>query len=128
MKTPDTKALEAAAILAGAIQSSAEWHEMISAQQAAKEDTRFAKILARHKELFRAQRNAEAGGQGLGGKELVEMIALQDQIQRHEICVRQQEAGQAVVSLLQRANQVISENLGLDFASNASSRRGGCCG
>lgn len=128
MKTPDTKVLEAAAVLAGTIQSSEEWHGMISAQQTAKEDANFAKMLARHKELYRAQRNAQAGGQGFGGKELLEMISLQGQIQRHEICVRQQEAGQAVVNLLQRANQVISENLGLDFASNASSRRGGCCG
>ncbi len=123
-----TKALEAAAVLAEAIQGSAEWREVVNAQHAAEQDARFTKMLARHKELLRAQRNAHAGGQAIGGQAMVEMIALQDKIQRHELLVRQQAAWQALVGFLQRINHVISEDLGLDFAGNAVPRRGGCCG
>jgi len=124
----DAGVVAAAAGLAQAIQASAEWREMLRAQDAAKKDSRFAKLLARHGELSRRQNSAGTGGQGLDGKSLVEFIALRDQIQRHELVVRQQEAGSAVVRLFQTANGKISQELGLDFASNAAPRRGGCCG
>ena len=88
MKTHNSKALEAADALARAIQSSAEWHEVVSAQQAAKRDIRFAKMLARQEELSRAERSAQAGGRGLGGREPVEMIALPSRPQGHDLNVR----------------------------------------
>ena len=128
MRTPDTKALEAAAALARAIQSSAEWREVVSAQHAAKGDTRFGKMVARQEELLRNERGRPAGGQGLGAEEVVEMMALRSQIQGHELYIRQQGAWEALVGLLQGVNRVISGDLGMDFASNAAPRRGGCCG
>jgi cell fate (sporulation/competence/biofilm development) regulator YlbF (YheA/YmcA/DUF963 family) len=124
----DAAVLEAAAALAQAIQASAEWQELLNVQEAAQADTQFAHMVARHNELSRLQNSARSGGQGLDGKLLVEFIALRDQVQRHELHVRQQEAGSAVVELLRRINGKISADLGFDFASNASPRRGGCCG
>jgi hypothetical protein len=45
---------------------------------------------------------------------------LKPTVQRHELNVRQQEAWSAVVALLRRINEKISEKLGLEFASNAA--------
>jgi len=125
---PETAVLEAAAVLAQAIQASAEWRELISAQKAAEADDGFARMAARQKELARIQNNSRSSGQGLDGESLVELITLREHIQRHELTIRQQEAGSAVVGLLQRVNEKISQELGLDFASNAAPRRGRCCG
>lgn len=72
----------------------------------------------------RIQNSAQGCGQVLDDKSLVESITLRDQTQRHELYVRQQEAGSAVVRLLQRVNEKVSQELGLDFASNAVPRRG----
>lgn len=120
--------LEAAAVLAQAIHASAEWRELIGAQKAAEADGGFTRMVARQSELAGIQNSAKGHGQGLDGKSLVEFITLRDQIQRHELFVRQQEAGSAVLRLLQSVNEKISQELGLDFASNAAPRRGGCCG
>ncbi len=120
--------LEAAAALAQSIQGSPEWREWLDAQKAAETDPQFARLVTRQKELALIQNRARSGGQGLDGKSLVEFISLRDQLGRHELYSRQQQAGSAVVGLLQRVNQTISETLGFDFASNASPPRGGCCG
>jgi hypothetical protein len=45
---------------------------------------------------------------------------LKPTVQRHEINDRQQEGWSAVVALLRRTNEKLSEKLGLDFASNAA--------
>jgi cell fate (sporulation/competence/biofilm development) regulator YlbF (YheA/YmcA/DUF963 family) len=126
--TSEAAVLEAATTFAQAIQASAEWRELISAQKAAEADDGFARMVTRQNQLAGIQNRARGQGQGLDGKSLVEFIALRDQIQRHELYVRQQEAGSAVVRLLQRLNEIVSQELGLDFASNAALRRGGCCG
>ena len=119
---------EAAESLVGVIQQSPEWREVVSAQKAAEADERFARMVARQSELARRQKSTPGREQGLDGKSLVELITLREEIQRHELFVRQQEAGSALVRLLQRVNEKISQELGLDFASNAAPRRGGCCG
>jgi hypothetical protein len=85
-------------------------------------------MVARQRELAGIQNSTRERGQGLDGESLVEFITLREQIQRDELYVRQQETGSAVVRLLQRINEHISQELGLDFASNAALRRGGCCG
>ena len=46
----DTAVLEAAGALAQAIQASAEWRELFSAQQAAETDSGFARMVARQDE------------------------------------------------------------------------------
>ena len=128
MKRGDAKVLKAAAALAVAVQSSAEWREMAAARGAMQRDSRFAGLLKRRGELLRAQRRALAGGGGFGGSELVDMIALWREIENHELHVRQQRAWDALLRLLRGINQVISEGLGMDFASNAGARQvGGLC-
>lgn len=126
--TSEAAVLEAATAFAQSIQGSTEWRELLDAQRTAEADEPFARMVTRQKQLADIQCRARGQGQGLDGKSLVEFIALRDQIQRHELYVRQQEAGSAVVRLLQRLNELISRELGLDFASNAAPRRRGCCG
>lgn len=128
MTSPTVDVLQAAVALAQSIQASAEWHELIEAQKAAENDAQFARLVARHNELARIQNRARSGGQGLDGKSLVELLTLQDQLGRHELYLRQQQAGSRLVELLQRVNGIISRALGFDFASNASPPRGGGCG
>ncbi|ODU25226.1 MAG: hypothetical protein ABS95_00415 [Verrucomicrobia bacterium SCN 57-15] len=127
-EAPVGEVLEAAATLAKAIRAAAEWQALERAQAAFQRDAVLQQKLARHDELSKARQLARESGQNWAGREMVELIALQDQIQRHERYVQRQEAGQALVELLQNINQAISDNLGLDFASNAALRRGGCCG
>jgi cell fate (sporulation/competence/biofilm development) regulator YlbF (YheA/YmcA/DUF963 family) len=119
---------EAAVALAETIQQTPEWRDLLNAQKAAKADGRFTRMVARQSELARIQNSGQGRGQGLDGESLVELITLREQIQRHELHVRQQEAWSAAVALFQRINEKISEELGLDFASNAAPRRDGCCG
>lgn len=128
MKTPGTKARQAAAALARANQSSTEWREVIAAQHAAKRGPRFANMLTRREKLFRAQRCALAGGEGFGANELVEMIALWREIEGHELSVRQQRASHSLLRLLRVLNQLISKALGMDFADNAALHPAGCYG
>lgn len=128
MPSAGVAVLEAALALAQSIQSSAEWHEFIETQKAAETNPQFVRLVARLAELARLQASARSGGQGLDSKSAVELITLREQLQRHELYLRQQEAGSAVLRLLQRVNEKISEELGIDFASNAAPRRGGCCG
>ena len=121
-------AQEAAVALVEAIQQTPEWPGLLNAQKAAKADGRFARMVARQSELARIQNSGQGRGQRLDDESLVELITLREQIQRHELHVRQQEAWSAAAALLQRINEKISQELGLDFASNAAPRRGGCCG
>ncbi len=117
-----------AAGLARSIQASAEWRELVQARVAAAEDERFARMVARRGELAGLQGNARERGQLFDNKLLVELMALESEIRRHELYIRQQEAWRAVTGLLQEVNERISQELGLDFASSAASRVGGCCG
>ena len=128
MIAAENKTLEAARALSEAIRGTAEWRELVNAQEAAQRDGDLNRIVARHQELLLARRAIEARGQDFAGKELVEMIALQSRLQGHELQVRQQEAWQGVVRLLQEANRAMSRELGIDFASNAAPSRGACCG
>jgi cell fate (sporulation/competence/biofilm development) regulator YlbF (YheA/YmcA/DUF963 family) len=124
----DIDVLEAADALAQSIKASVEWRELVNAQKAARTDGRFARMVARQSELAQIQKNAQGHGQALDGNSLVEFVALREQIQPHELSVRQQEAWSALVALLQRINEKLSQQLGFDFASNAAPRGGGCCG
>lgn len=124
----DALVFETAGALARAIQTSAAWREFLNARQAAETDPHFAQMVARQKELSELQNSVHGRGLGLDGKSLVEFIALRDQLQRHELHARLQGTWSAAVALLQRINEKISQELGLDFARHAAPRRGGCCG
>lgn len=124
----ENNALEAAKALSDTIQSTPEWSELVDVQQAIDRDREFGKMITRQDELERAQHTARDRGEGFGGKDLVELIALRSRIQGHELAVRQQEASRAVAQLLKQVNRTISEGLGFDFASSVTLRRDRCCG
>ncbi len=126
--TSNPSVFNAAAALAQSIHTSPEWLELLKVQKASKADASFARMVARHNELADLQKQSKGNGQGLDRKSLVEFIALRDQLHRHELYVRQQEAWDAVVALLGHVNETLSRELGFDFASTASPRKGGCCG
>lgn len=119
---------EAAVALAEAIQQTSEWREMREAREVADNDERLAGLMTHYEELSRARQKAQAGGRTWAGQQMVEWITLRDQILNHAVYQRLQAAGSAVVQLLQRTNQAVSEHLGVDFAGTAAPRGGGCCG
>ncbi len=121
-------ALDAARALTAAIQSTAEWQELVSTNQAIEGDRAFRNMVTRCDELEQAQEAARENGQNFAGKELVELISLRSRIQAHELFVRQQDAVRAVAQLLKQVNRAISEGLGFDFANSVTPRRDRCCG
>ncbi len=130
--SPSSKPMDAleraAQTLADAIKSSPEWQEWQEATTAFENDATAAEWMRRYHELADRWRQAQAQGRGLLGQEAAELAEIQNRIQRHELFIRQQEAGRALLALFQRTNDLISSHLGLDFAANAASRGGGCCG
>ena len=121
----ELKVMRVTVALVKAIRCSTAWREVAAAREAMERDVRFAGLLKQREDLLRAQRNALAGGGGFGGKELAEMIILWREIQSHGLHVRQERAWDALLRLFQGINQVISEDLGVDFASIAAVRRTG---
>ena len=121
-------AIEAAETLAHAIQATPEWAEFQSAQRAVERDAELQDLMVRYRQLAQSWRAAQQRGEGLMGKAAMELPQLQSRIEGNANYQRQQEAGSAVVALLQKVNQALSAELGLDFAANAAPRGGGCCG
>ncbi len=100
---------------------------MEAARTAFQTDPEMVALTARFRKLSEQWRHARSEGRALAGKEGMELATVQEQIQQHELYLRQQAAAGAFVALLQEANQAISQELGIDFASNAAPRSG-CCG
>lgn len=124
-------AVEAAEVLARAIQATPEWKELQNAQLAFERDAELQEIILRYRQLAQAWRTAQQRGQGLMGTAVMELPRLQSQIEASDTYQRVQQASRAVVVLLQRVNEAISAELGVDFAANAAPRGGGgggCCG
>jgi cell fate (sporulation/competence/biofilm development) regulator YlbF (YheA/YmcA/DUF963 family) len=118
----------AATALARAIQETPEWIELRSAQQAFEADPDVTRLMSRYQELFGRWRSAQARGSGLSGNEAMELAQVQEDIQEHPLFLRHQGAMGELAAVLQRANEVLSSELGIDFAASAAPRRGGCCG
>ncbi len=120
--------LEAAEILAKAIQATPEWKEFQDARVAFEHDAELQELVSRYRRLVQSWQAARQRGQGLTGNEAMQLSRLQSQIEDHPVYQREREAGSALVALLQMVNQNLSAELGLDFAANAAPRGGGCCG
>lgn len=120
--------ITAAEALGRAIRLSPEWRDLEAARAAFEADRELMALVERYRTLSARWRAAKAEGRALSGSEAVELANLQEKIQRHTLSLRQQDAIAALVGLLQQANQVISQELGLDFAASAAPRGGGCCG
>lgn len=120
--------VEAATGLVRAIQAAPQWEEFQSARAAFEADSGLAALLARLRQLSASWRLAKNAGRGLVGKDASDLAELQGRIQVHPLFVRQQNAIRSVVAMFQQVNQVVSAELGLDFAANAATQGGGCCG
>ena len=57
-----------------------------------------------------------------------ELVELAEHIQNHRLVREQSKARADITRFLQNVNVMLSEELGMDFASTAAPRRGGCCG
>lgn len=125
---PDNQLVrQAAEELTRAIQLTPEWRELEAARTAFQTDPELAEFTARYRKLSEQWQRARSEGRALPGKEALELASVQEKIQQHDIYLRLQAAVGAFVALLQETNQVISQPLGLDFASNAAPRSS-CCG
>lgn len=117
----------AAEELARAIQRTPEWRELEAARTTFQSDSDLSLLTARYRKLSELWWRARSERRALPGKEAMELAAVQEKIQRHDLFLRQQAATGAFVALLQETNRAISNHLGMDFATNAAPK-GGCCG
>ena len=124
---PDGFVHHAAEELARAIQPTPEWRELEAARTAFQTDPDLSVLTTQLRKLSEQYRHARSQGRALPGQEAMELAAVQEKIQEHDLFLRQQAAAGAFVALLQETNQTISQKLGIDFASNAAPKSG-CCG
>jgi len=124
----DGTLIEAATGLARAIQSAPQWEEFQRARAAFESDPDLAMLLSRLRELSALWRIAKNSGRGLAGTDASDLADLQARLQAHPLFVRQQDAVRALMAMFQQVNQILSAELGLDFAANAAPQGGGCCG
>lgn len=123
-----TTAIEAAEILARAIRATPEWKSFENARTSFEHDAELQELVSRYRRLAGLWQTAQQRGQGLMGSAAVELAQVRSQIEAHPVYQQERETAGAVLALLQKLNQRISEELGLDFAANAAPRGGGCCG
>ncbi len=125
-----TESVIAAAVenLRRAIQLSPEWRDLETARMVMESDQELAASLARYRALSARWREVRAQGRALAAAEALELAEVQEKIRQHPLTQRQQQALAALISLLQRINQALSQDLGFDFAAVAAPRGGGCCG
>ncbi|MFN3412550.1 MAG: YlbF family regulator [Thermoanaerobaculum sp.] len=120
--------VHAAKALAEAIQGSPVWKAWEQACARFDSDPELRRAVERLQQLSMRFRQARAQGKGFFGPEVAEMNKLQMQIQQSPLAQKRDEAAQALLSLLQATNRILSDALGIDFAANAAARGGGCCG
>lgn len=121
-------AIEAAEILARAIRATPEWKSFENARTSFDHDAELQELVSRNRRLAGLWQAAQQRGQGLMGSAAVELAQVRSQIEAHPVYQQERETARAVLASLQKLNQRISEELGLDFAANAAPRGGGCCG
>lgn len=119
---------EAAGALARAIHDSAEWRRWTEAGERFDRDPRLRTAQERLAELSRKFQSARSQGKGMFGPDLAELNRLQTEVQSSPQARERDEAAAALVRLLRDTNGLLSEALGVDFATNAAPRSGGCCG
>ncbi len=125
----DTAVLQAARELAQTLQATKEWQEWRSAGAAFERDAELVALTERYRTLAERWRSARASGKALAGTDAVELAEVVEKTREHPLFSRQQRAEEDVMALCLETNQVISEVLGMDFASNAAlPGGGGCCG
>jgi len=120
--------VEAAEVFARAIRFSPVWQRWEQAQAAFDSDATMRQAMERYRELSSRFSLARAQGKGFTGQEAAEFGVLQGKIQGSSLYRAKEAEGRALVDFLQESNQLLSKELGVDFAAAAAPRGGGCCG
>ncbi len=125
----DGNLVQAVDMLADSLKHSPVWEAWEAARAVVAEDRDLAGLRARLQELTGRWQVSRATGHGFAGADANELATLKDRLKRHPLLLRQDEAGQQLVGLLQETNDLMTSMLGVDFAMNAARRTGGgCCG
>ena len=98
---------------------SGTYREFVAASEALDEDSEASALL---QEFQQKQRQMQQGG--LDQSLMSELQDLQSEMADNDTILRHREAQKALVELLQETNDVISEQIGREFAQSTG---GGCC-
>ncbi len=120
--------VEAAEVFARAIRSSPAWQSWEQAQAAFDGDAAMRQAMKRLRDLSGRFHLARAQGKGLAGQEATEMAVLQGNVQGDPLYQAKEAEGRALVDFLRETNELLSKELGVDYAAAAAPRGGGCCG
>ena len=102
-----------------AITDSETYAEFVAASERLDEDSEATALL---REYQQKQRRMQRGG--FDDSVMSELRELREEMNDNETIQAQQEAQEALISLLQDTNEVISEQIGEEFAQSTG---GGCC-
>lgn len=120
---------EASGQLAGAIKESATWKAFQDATAEFEQDRVVSALFQEYRELLAELQQAHGNGRPPAEEEARRLEHLQTRIQSSPVYQKREEAANAMIAELVAANQVISQELGFDFAANAMPpKNGGCCG
>lgn len=124
----DGSLVQAVDLLADTLKHSPEWEAWQTTREVVAKDRDLTQLRARLQDLTGRWQVARVTGHGFGGPDANELATIKEKLKKHPLLLRQEEAGQRLVALLQEANDLMTSMLGVDFAVNAARRTGGCCG
>ncbi|HLS27471.1 MAG TPA: YlbF family regulator, partial [Opitutales bacterium] len=107
--------------------SCAEWNEFHRINEIFENDQEITAMLGEYRQLAGQIQEAHTNGEQTG-HQLRQLEHLQIRIQQNHLFQQRENAADAMLGLLQQANLVLTNDLGLDFAANAKPQESGCCG
>lgn len=117
----------AASQLAATIKSCAEWNAFHRINETFEKDQEITAMLGEYRQLAGQIQEAHTNGEQTS-HQLRQLEHLQIRIQQNRLFQEREDAADAMLRLLQQANLVLTNDLGMDFAANAKTEEGGCCG
>ena len=117
----------AACVLASAILHESRWKAWNSAREAVNVDPDLQGLLRRYRSLSGKLRQAGQGGEGPDGRDTLELADVTNRIKVHPLRRKEMASLDEMIDLLREVNKAISDQLGIDFASNAAPPKGSCC-
>lgn len=116
----------AGAQLADAIKYSAEWKSFHEINQEFESNAEIGGLLSEYRGIVGRLQAADAHDPQ--NPELRRLEEIQIKIQQNPLFQRREQAADQMLAVLSQANAAITVNLGIDFAANAQTQKGGCCG
>lgn len=111
-------------LLASAILNEPRWKAWSRAREAVFGDSELQRLFGRYRSLSGKLQQ----GENLDGQETLELADVTNRIKYHALHRKELSSLQAMIALLREVNEALSDQLGIDFAANASPPRGSCCG